>query len=41
MTEHKAAVKRINNRNNGIAVHAWDHDYRLDWETARVLEQEP
>ena len=40
LTEHKAAVRR-GDRNNGIAVHAWDHDHRVDWEAARVLEQEP
>ena len=31
LTEHKAAVKR-GDRNNWIAVHAWDHDHRVDWE---------
>ena len=40
LMEHKAAVRR-GNRNNGIAVHAWDHDHRVDWEAARVLEHEP
>ena len=40
LTEHKAAVRR-GDRNNGIAVHASDHDHRVDWEAARVLEQEP
>ena len=40
LTEHKAAVRR-GDRNNGIAVYAWDHDHRVDWEAARVLEQEP
>ena len=39
LMEHKAAVRR-GDRNNGIAVHAWDHDHRVDWEAARVLEQE-
>ena len=40
LMEHKVAVKR-GDRNNGIAVYAWDHDHRMDWEVARVLEQEP
>ena len=39
LNEHKAAVRR-GDRNNGIAVHASDHDHRVDWEAARVLEQE-
>ena len=28
MTEHKAAVRR-GDRNNGIAIHAWDDDHRI------------
>ena len=40
LTEHKAAVRR-GNRNNGIAVHSWDHDHRVELEAARVLEHEP
>ena len=40
LMEHKAAVRR-GDRNNGIVVHAWDHDHRVDWEAARVLELEP
>ena len=40
LMEHKAAVRR-GDRNNGIAVYAQDHDHRVDWEAARVLEQEP
>ena len=38
MTEHKAAVRR-GDRNNGIAVHAWDEDHRIDWKGANIKEQ--
>ena len=40
LVEHKAAVRR-GDTNNGIAVHAWDHQHRVDWEKASVLKQEP
>lgn len=40
LTEHKAAVRR-GDRKNGIAVHVQDHDHRVDWEAAQVIEQEP
>ena len=40
ITEHKYAVKN-NDRNNGIAVHAWDKSHRPDWEAAEILEVEP
>ena len=39
MMEHKAAVRR-GDRNNGIAVHAWDEDHRIDWEGANIKEAE-
>ena len=35
MMEHKAAVRR-GDRNNGIAVHAWDEDHRINWEGANI-----
>ena len=40
LVEHKAAVRR-GDTNNGIAVHAWDHQHRVDWESASVMKQEP
>ena len=40
LMEHKAAVRR-GDTNNGIAVHAWDHQHRVDRENASVLKQEP
>ena len=39
MTEHKAAVRR-GDRNNGITVHTWDEDHRIDWEGANIKEVE-
>ena len=39
MMEHKAAVRR-GDWNNGIAVHAWDEDHRIDWEGANIKEVE-
>ena len=38
--ECKYAVK-INDRKNGIAVHAWDRGHQLDWGAAEVVEMEP
>ena len=38
--EHKYAVK-TNNRNNGIAVHAWDNNHQPDWDAAETMENEP
>ena len=35
VTEHKTAVRKYN-KNNGIAVHAWREDHRIDCEAARV-----
>ena len=35
VTEHKTAVWKYD-KNNGIAVHAWRADHRIDWEAARV-----
>ena len=40
LVEHKGAVRR-GDTNNGIAVHAWEHQHRVDWENAGVLKQEP
>ena len=40
IVEHKYAVKRKDDK-NGIAVHANDHNHRVDWEGAKVLEEEP
>ena len=38
--EHKSAVKRHDTK-NGIAVHAWEHQHRVNWDEACVLVQEP
>ena len=35
LSEHKEAVKR-NDTNNGIAVHAWKTQHKVDWEAATV-----
>ena len=35
VTEHKTAVWKYD-KNNGIAVHAWSEDHRIDCEAARV-----
>ena len=40
LVEHRAAVKRGDTK-NGVAVHAWGQQHRVDWEGASVLEQEP
>ena len=40
LTEHKAAVRR-GDRKNGIATHAWDHNHRVNWEGAQVIQTEP
>ena len=40
LVEQKAAVRR-GDTNNGIAVHAWDQQHRVDWENASVLRQQP
>ena len=37
--EHKYAVRKDDK--NGIAVHANGHNQRVNWEEAKVLEQEP
>ena len=39
LAEHKQAVRRFNER-NGIAVHVHQHDHHIDWESARVVENE-
>ena len=40
LTEHKVAVRR-GDRKNGIATHAWDHNHRVNWEGAQVIQTEP
>ena len=40
VTEHKTAVRKYD-KNNGIAVHAWREDHRIDWEAARVGAKAP
>ena len=40
LVEHKAAVKR-GDMKNGIAVHAWEEQHRVNWDEASVLAQEP
>ena len=40
LPEHNFPVKKKDNR-NGIAVHVIDHNHRVDWEDAKVLEKEP
>ena len=40
LAEHKSAVKRYDTK-NGIAVHAWEHQHRVNWDEASVLVQEP
>ena len=40
ITEHKLAVK-CGDRNNSIAVHAWDTQHHVNWEGAKVRETEP
>jgi len=39
LTEHKAAVRKGVSK-NGIAVHVQKHDHRVDWEAARIIDQE-
>ena len=38
--EDKYAVKTKDDK-NGIAVHENDHNHRVNWEGAKVLEEEP
>jgi len=40
LAEHKQAVRRFDGK-NGIAVHVHQHDHNIDWEGARVVENEP
>lgn len=40
LVEHKVAVRR-GDAKNGIAVHAWEQQHRVDWKEASVLDQEP
>ena len=39
LSEHKGAVKR-NDTKNGIAVHAWKTQHKVDWESATVKQVE-
>ena len=39
IVERKYAVNRKDGK-NGIAVHANDHNHRVDWEGAKVLQEE-
>ena len=39
LKEHRGAVKR-NDMKNGIAVHAWNTEHRVDWEAATVKQVE-
>ena len=39
LSEHKGAVKRHDVK-NGIAVHAWNEQHRVDWEAAKVKQVE-
>ena len=38
ISEHKGAVKR--HQKNGIAVHAWTKQHRVDWQAASVKQVE-
>ena len=38
--EHKYAVQRYDVK-NGIAVHAWSKEHRVDWDSARVVALAP
>ena len=40
IVEHKYAVRKKDDK-NGILVHANGHNHRVNWEEAKVLEQEP
>ena len=40
VTEHKYAVQRYDVK-NGIAVHAWSKEHRVDWDSARVVALAP
>ena len=40
IVEHRRAVKNCD-RNNGVAVHAWDEGHSVNWEGARVRCNEP
>ena len=39
LVEHKAAVTRGDHK-NGIAVHVQDYNHRVNWEGARIINQE-
>ena len=39
ITEHKAAGRR-GDRNNGVAMHAWDHQHQVDTEGAKIIDSE-
>ena len=40
LTEHKAAVKKCDTK-NGIAVHIWNSEHQVEWESAKVKEVVP
>ena len=40
IVEHKYAVRKKDDK-NGIVVHANGHNHTVNWEEAKVLEQEP
>ena len=40
LVEHRAAAKRGDTK-NGITVHAWEHQHRVDLDEASVLAEEP
>ena len=39
LSEHRGAVKR-NDTKNGIAVHAWKTQHKVDWDAATVKQVE-
>ena len=39
LAEHKQAVSRFG-ENNGIAVHVHQQDHHVDWDNARIVENE-
>ena len=39
IAEHKTTVRK-GDRNNGVAVHAWDTQHEVDWEKVEVISEE-
>ena len=37
--QHQGMV-RHGNRKNGIAVHSWDEDHKIDWENSKIIDTE-